>query len=482
MSARLGLDKKHVFSSAALIVCGCALVYAGLSVRPELMTPTSITVVVGIAIVLSSGLLWSRNTTGELSSIAEVFDAHSDLTNLQDLISVLEKEPSESNRTIARFIEAVHDRISTVETESQNLVTQEKFLSYRAQRYQSILQAMPDGILILDEDFKVAFVNQHVEDMFKISSTDVQSSSVEEWCEYEHLVAYVRNLKRSGLQAATDDATMPAPNAPDRTFGLSAHPLYFSKSPTSNSGILILLRDISHEVAAKRSRGEFVGSVSHEVKAPLNTIGLYAQMLEENVSDQDFVLEAHNAITQEVERMSRLINNLMKMTQMEMGTFELDEHRANLVDIISECVDMLDHGEDQARIQVSCDDAITPVLVDKELLRVAISNLMTNALKYSPKDRPVVVSVQESDMAITVGVSDQGQGITPEEQEKIFSKFYRSNNEETHAESGHGLGLAIAQEIVHLHHGGIRLESTPGEGTTFYIELWKHTGIAQQAI
>ena len=317
--------------------------------------------------------------------------------------------------------------------------------------------------------------------MFKVSKLEVQSSTVESWCEYEPLNEYVRDLKRKGLQAQTTQ--MPAPNAQDRTLGLSAHPLYFTKSPTSNSGVLILLRDISQEVAAKQSRAEFVGSVSHEVKAPLNTIGLYAQMLEDNATDTEFVLEAHNTITQEVERMTRLINNLLSMTQIEMGTFELDAHRTHLEDVVGECVEMLAHGDDQARIQVVTDNGgITPVNVDKELFRVAISNLMTNALKYSPVDQPVQVMLEETDEAISLSVRDHGQGITPEEQKKIFSKFYRSDNATTHSASGHGLGLSITQEIVRLHHGSIRVESTPGLGATFVIELWKRTGVAKQAI
>lgn len=242
------------------------------------------------------------------------------------------------------------------------------------------------------------------------------------------------------------------------------------------------MRDISQEVAARKSRAEFVGSVSHEVKAPLNTIGLYAQMISEHHEDAAFLVEAQNTIEQEVERMTRLIHNLLSMTQIEMGTFELDPQRTQLTEMVQDCINMLDHGANKERINVLASDKLPPVQVDKELLRIAVSNLLTNAFKYSPADTPTIVQINESPEAITIGVTDQGLGISTADQERIFDKFYRS---ESHAQSdtpGHGLGLSIAREIVNLHHGSLTVISALSEGTTFTIELWKNTGVAAHAI
>jgi len=143
---------------------------------------------------------------------------------------------------------------------------------------------------------------------------------------------------------------------------------------------------------------------------------------------------------------------------------------------------VLDHGEDQARIKVQASDKITPVQVDKELLRVAISNLLTNALKYSDESLPVTVEIEESDDAISLAVTDQGLGISEADQARIFEKFNRSSNPEAKKKAGHGLGLSIASEIVKLHHGTLTVESEIGKGSRFTIELWKRTGIAQRSI
>ena len=176
------------------------------------------------------------------------------------------------------------------------------------------------------------------------------------------------------------------------------------------------------------------------------------------------------------------MHNLLSITQIEMGTFELDTQRVHLADIVRDCVTVLDHGKDQARIRIQSSDKITPVLVDKELLRVAISNLLTNALKYSDEDQPVTIEIEENDDAITLAVIDQGMGIAPADQARIFEKFNRSSNPEAKKKAGHGLGLSIASEIVKLHHGTLTVESEIGKGSRFIIELWKRTGIAQRSI
>jgi len=340
------------------------------------------------------------------------------------------------------------------------------------------------GILIMrivDEDLKVVFINQHVESMFDIGVDQVLSTPLATWCTHQPLLDFVMDLRSSGQTSVNKVVQMLHPDG-RHTLGVSAHPLFFSRSPGSHTGSLVLLRDISEEIAARQSRVDFVGALSHEIKAPLNTIGLYAQMLESNGDATEFRIEAQNVITREVERLTRLVSNLLSITQIEMGTFEIDAQRVHLVDVVRDCVSVLDHGEDRARIRVQAGDKITPVLVDKELLRVAISNLLTNALKYSDESQPVLVDVEESDDAISLSVTDHGLGISEADQARIFDKFYRSANPEAKKKSGHGLGLSIASEIVKLHHGTITVESEVGKGSRFTIELWKRTGIAQRSI
>ena len=380
------------------------------------------------------------------------------------------------------FVDQVQGRLQVAEKTNRKLISTEKFLTYRADRLEAILQGLPEGILILGDDHKVVFANRYVESVLSRTFKEITGSPLESWCDYAPLHEFLMGIRRDAAGTSGQTVTMPYPHQPNKTMGVSAHAIRLGKSKSASAGVLVQLRDISEEVAAKQSRVDFVGSLSHEIKAPLNTIGLYAQMLESSGDDEDFRIETHNVITREVDRLTRLVHNLLSITQIEMGTFELDSQRVHLVDVVKDCVEILDHGEDQARISVRADDKVTPVSIDKELMRIAISNLMTNALKYSPEDAPVVVEIEETEDVISLAVVDKGLGISEHDQKRIFDKFFRSADTDAQAEAGHGLGLSIAAEIVKLHHGTLSLESKLGEGSRFTIELWKRTGVAAHAI
>jgi signal transduction histidine kinase len=125
---------------------------------------------------------------------------------------------------------------------------------------------------------------------------------------------------------------------------------------------------------------------------------------------------------------------------------------------------------------------MSPVAIDKGLFRIAVNNLLTNAIKYSNPGGRVNFSAVESEEFIRIIVSDEGIGISQEEQQKIFEKFYRSESAAAQDRNGHGLGLALAREIIQLHHGTLSVESTPGEGSEFVIEFRKETGLLKQAV
>ncbi|MCZ6713874.1 MAG: ATP-binding protein, partial [Deltaproteobacteria bacterium] len=122
----------------------------------------------------------------------------------------------------------------------------------------------------------------------------------------------------------------------------------------------------------------------------------------------------------------------------------------------------------------------TPIYVDKDLLRVAINNLLTNAIKYNRKGGSVTLSAEEPEEAICICVRDTGVGISVDDRRRIFDKFFRAGDSETQAASGHGLGLTLANQIVELHGGRIELSSEPGEGSEFSIVLPKNPALLRE--
>jgi signal transduction histidine kinase len=273
--------------------------------------------------------------------------------------------------------------------------------------------------------------------------------------------------------------------SPERRVSVNGYPLFSPRDASAVLGTLVVCRDITSEGMARRSGAEFVAHVSHELKSPLNVIGMYAeQLLGEDGASKAFRVEAVNVIQDEVDRLSALVNNLLNITKIEMGNISVVRQRVKLGELLGDVLENVGRSGRAAgcKLQLDLPPELSPVSLDKDLFRVALNNLLSNAIKYSRPGGAVRLSAEEDPEEIRIAVQDQGLGIAPEDLERIFEKFYRSPDEDVRKRTGHGLGLSLTREIVELHHGRIEVRSRPGEGSEFTIRLRKDAGLVQQSI
>ena len=246
----------------------------------------------------------------------------------------------------------------------------------------------------------------------------------------------------------------------------------------------MLLRDVTAQNLARQGSGTFIAQVAHELKSPLNVISMYAETLQSSEDTTDeFLVEASNVIRDETERMTMLINNTLNLTNIEMGNISINRSRVKLKDLLQDAFDNCIRN-DQANhlvFDLKLPAEISPVAVDKELMRIAINNLLTNAIKYSNPGGSVSLNAEETDSSVRISVRDTGIGIDGAELEKIFEKFYRSSSSEVRKRVGHGMGLALAREIVQLHQGTLTVNSEPGKGSEFTIEFRKEADLLKLA-
>lgn len=155
-----------------------------------------------------------------------------------------------------------------------------------------------------------------------------------------------------------------------------------------------------------------------------------------------------------------------------------------LQDVVSAAFEEAKHmdADKNCTFELDIPKEMNPVFVDKDLIRVAVTNLMSNAVKYNEENGTVTVTVEDTEDATQIRVADTGIGISEEEEAQIFDKFYRSTDERVQAIGGHGLGLALARQIIELHHGKLLLNRDREEGAEFIINLWKETTAVRQAI
>jgi signal transduction histidine kinase len=215
--------------------------------------------------------------------------------------------------------------------------------------------------------------------------------------------------------------------------------------------------------------------VSHELKTPLTTIATFSELLLDyaKLSTEDRV-EAVNGIHGEVGRASSLITNLLNVFKLEAGTLPLERQRVKINDLLAEAARSLRRmaQSKQVELEIKIPPDLGSAKLDKQLFRIAIDNLVSNGIKYSrPGGRVTLGAERVAGDRIRLSVTDDGIGISTEESEKVFHKYYRSSSKEVAARSGHGLGLYLVKRIVELHHGSICVHSELGKGTQFSVEF-----------
>ncbi len=248
---------------------------------------------------------------------------------------------------------------------------------------------------------------------------------------------------------------------------------------------LVVILDISERIEAERRKQEFLSMVSHELRTPLTSImGLIElALMQIDLRPRSLPPEAEALLGQiektlkradgQVEIETRLVEELLEVTQLEMRKFELSLHPENLVTIVQEIVANQQQAARTRHIElVLPPDEVVPVIADAGRVGQALTNYLTNALKYAPVDQPVSVHLEVAGSSARVSVRDQGPGLTPEQQHRVWERFYQvAAPGHQGPDGGLGLGLAIARAIIEQHQGQVGVESAPGQGSTFWFTL-----------
>ncbi|HXP23210.1 MAG TPA: HAMP domain-containing sensor histidine kinase, partial [Candidatus Sulfotelmatobacter sp.] len=239
-------------------------------------------------------------------------------------------------------------------------------------------------------------------------------------------------------------------------------------------GIFLTYRNISREMKLARLKSDFVANVSHELRTPLALIRLYAETLElGRLNAKERYQEYFRIIREESERLSALINNILDFSRIEAGRKEYEFKETNLAELVRSTLDSYRFQIEQNgfAFEENISPDIPPVNVDREAIARSLLNLVNNALKYSKDRKFIGVSLYRANGSVKLEVCDHGIGIPPNEQEKIFEKFYRCGDPLVHNIKGSGLGLSLVRHIVRAHGGDVQVESAPEKGSKFTIAL-----------
>ncbi|MDN4477483.1 ATP-binding protein [Demequina sp. SYSU T00039] len=243
-------------------------------------------------------------------------------------------------------------------------------------------------------------------------------------------------------------------------------------TPLDDELCLAVANDHTEARAAEQSRREFAVNVSHELKTPIGALSLLAETIEEGADDPVMVRKFAKKMRKEARRLTKLIQEIIEITRLQGGGSIAEHERLQLDGVVHEAIEAARLGADARDIRIVPDLKARPeIMGDRDLLVMALRNLIDNAVQYSDPGREVAVALGAKDGVASISVVDHGIGIDPKDQERIFERFYRADPARSRDTGGTGLGLSIVKHVALQHAGSVGLWSEQGVGSTFTLKL-----------
>lgn len=353
-------------------------------------------------------------------------------------------------------------------------------------RLDALLESSADGILVLRPDLSIERMNRALASLTGWragEAVDRHHDDVVVWARQSADVtlsqAVAQGWPTRESRTLYAEGDLRRRNGSVVSVGITYAPLIARNGRLLN--IISTVRDITRFREADVLKDTFISVVSHELKTPIAIIKGYAETLRrpEAWRNQALVEEMLTSITEESDRLARLVDDLLDASRLQAGglPFRDVEEDVDLRFIARRVTER--HGPQSALHKLSLDfsEDFPIIFGDPQRLEQVLDNLVSNAIKYSPRGGDVWIKGTATPAEVVISVSDEGVGIPLEDQERIFDRFYRVENPETRAVAGTGLGLYLTRAIVLAHGGRCWVDSIPGRGATFYVALPRETGL-----
>jgi len=370
----------------------------------------------------------------------------------------------------------------------EDLQNDKEALAHAKAKDEAMLASIGDGVIIVDLTGKVTFVNQAAEDMLGWRSSDMVGKAISDFIPIEdEKGTRMSEQVRPMTMRLSDKKGM---DRPIRSEARNVSGLYYvrkdgTRFPVSMSlsrvmledkivGAIEVFRDITKEKEVDKAKSEFVSLASHQLRTPLTTISWYTEMILKGdvgqvVPDQKRYLEK---VYQGNKRMIELVNTLLDVSRIELGTFRIEPKPTNIIALARSVLDEQKPNIEKKKLIVSqrFGDNVPTFSTDPKLFRMVLQNLLSNAVAYTPPGGKIELSIFLDDKkSIGIQVSDTGYGIPKDQQSQIFTKLFRADNVRDKDSDGTGLGLYIAKSIVESSGGKIWFESEENKGTDFFV-------------
>ncbi len=336
-------------------------------------------------------------------------------------------------------------------------------------KFDVILNSMTNSFVAVDANLRITHINSIALKFFNIAKNVIGCN----------LIEVIRNnqiskIAKNTIAANTSSVTEIVSGTPEAgIYRIYASPITSGGVGEENSGCIISIHDITAVKKLERIRTEFVSNVTHELKTPLTSIKGFVETLRSGaVNDPETAEGFLEIIDIEAERLTMLINDILQLSEIENNISDKNVTLCDMAGIIQEVISILRVSADKKGISIISEASSGIMLrVNRDRIKQMLINLVDNAIKYNVPNGSVCIKASKNDGILTLSVEDSGIGIDPIHHSRIFERFYRVDKGRSRSMGGTGLGLSIVKHIVNLYNGDISVDSEPGKGTRFIVQL-----------
>jgi PAS domain S-box-containing protein len=343
-------------------------------------------------------------------------------------------------------------------------------------KVRTIVNCMADGILVTDREERIVLINPAASRMLGIETHACLERSLSDAVGNEKLIEAVQGV----LEPANPEVTIISQELRMGDSLMMAHTAAVRSEEAEMLGTVTVLEDMTYLLDLDRMKGDFIAMVSHELRSPIAAIGQNINLILDGLAGETTEKQRH-LLTRAKERSKGLLNliaDLLEISKIDAGVAMQRREPLQIEEVVRKVVELME-GEAQAKrisLTAQFDSSLSPVLGDRDNLEGVFTNLVNNAIKYTPGGGKVMIEVRPDGDYVKTAVKDTGIGISKEDLPRIFDKFARVKSEKTRGIVGTGLGLSIVKGIVEAHLGSISVESEEGTGTTVTVLLPRKTG------
>lgn len=348
---------------------------------------------------------------------------------------------------------------------AEQLQEQIKALSTEQSRLGAILEHMADGVLIADADGFVRMLNPAAARILDVTPETALGSTFSALARHHRLIELWLRCQRT--QEEQQDAV-----ETDHGKGTFLQVIITPQQTPAAPGYLVILQDLTQIRRLETIRRDFISNISHELRTPLASLSALVETLQDGALDDPVMAQRFlNHMERELAAMTQIVEELLELSRIESHRAPFFMQLTPVASLIAEPVERMLPQAERAGLTVTVDapDDLPPVFADAERIQRVLTNLLHNAIKFTPGGGTVRVTARSEGQRVLISVSDTGVGIAREDLSRIFERFYKADR--ARSGGGTGLGLAIAKHIIQGHRGQIWVESVEGQGSTFTFSL-----------